>query len=97
MHRLNQCREINAKVRAAVLTVEEMYLYLLTRIVPAICYASAITNIPDKICQQMNTYIDSAVVPKLGLNRHFPKAVLYGPLEMGGLNYPQFKTIQATR
>ena len=45
----------------------------------------------------MNTYIDSAVVPKLGLNRHFTKAVLYGPLEMGGLNYTQFKKIQATR
>ena len=45
----------------------------------------------------MNSYIDSAVLPKLGLNRHFPKAVLYGPLKMGGLNYPQFKTVQATR
>ena len=26
-----------------------------------------------------------------------PKAVLYGPLSQGGLNYPQFKTIQTMR
>ena len=26
-----------------------------------------------------------------------PKAVIYGPLSQGGLNYPQFKTIQTTQ
>ena len=26
-----------------------------------------------------------------------PKAVVYGPLSRGGLNYPQFKKIQTTR
>ena len=45
----------------------------------------------------MNTLTDTAVMPKLGLNRHMTKAVLYGPLSRGGLNYPQFKTIQETR
>ena len=47
--------------------------------------------------QKMNTWIDTVVMPKLGLNRHTPKALLYGPLSRGGLNYPQFKTIQTTR
>ena len=45
----------------------------------------------------MNTLIDTVVLPKLGLKRHMPKAVLYGPLSRGGLNYPQFKTIKTTR
>ena len=47
--------------------------------------------------QKMNTLIDTEVNPKLGLNRHIPKAVLYGPLSRGGLNYPQFKINQTTR
>ena len=45
----------------------------------------------------MHTYIDSATLPKLGLNRHTPKAVVYGPIKYGGLNYPHFKTIQTTK
>ena len=60
-------------------------------------YASALTNLPPKVCRRMNTYIDSAALPKLGLNRHTPKAVVYGPMKYGGLNYPNFKTIQITK
>ena len=74
-----------------------MYQYLLTRIIPAVCYASALTNIPPKVCKRMNTCIDLVVLPKLGLNRHTTKAVVYGPMMHGGLNYPQFKTIQTTK
>ena len=70
---------------------------MLTRIVPSVCYASTLTNIRDKTFKKMNTLIDTAVMPKIGLNRHMTKAVLYGPLSLGGLNYPQFKTIQTTR
>ena len=73
-----------------------MYQYLLTRIIPGVCYAKALTNIPLKVCKRMNTCIDSVVLPKLGFNRHTPNAVVYGPMMYGGLNYPQFKTIQIT-
>ena len=74
-----------------------MYQYLLTRIIPAVCYDSALTNLPTKVCRQMNTYIDSATLPKLVLNRHTPKAVVDGPMTYGGLNYTHFKTIQTTK
>ena len=36
-------------------------------------------------------------ITKAGLNRHTPKAVVYGPMKYGGLNYPHFKTIQTTK
>ena len=58
------------------------------------CHASALTNLPLKVCRRMNTYINSVTKPKLGINRHTPKAVVYGPMKYGGLNYPQFKMIQ---
>ena len=58
---------------------------------------SALTNISLKMCKKMNTCIDSVVMPKIGLNRHTPKAVLYGPMMYGRLNYPQFKMIQTTK
>ena len=77
--------------------MEETYQYLLTRVIPAVSYAAAVTNIPQKVCKIMKTYIDSVVLPKIGLNRHTPKAVVYGPMKLVGLNYPQFKTIQTAK
>ena len=55
--REQQCRKFHAKLKSAALTLDETYQYLLTRIVPSLCYASALTNIPDKICKKMNTWI----------------------------------------
>ena len=95
--REQQCQTIYAKLKPASLTTDEAYQYLLTRIVPSVCYASALTDILDKTCRKMNSIIDSVILPKLGVNRHMPKAVIYGPVSRGGLNYPQFKTIQTTR
>ena len=45
----------------------------------------------------MNICIDSVMLPKIGLNRRTPKAVMYGPMKLGGLNYPQFKTLQTAK
>ena len=74
-----------------------MYQYLLISIIPAKCYASALTYIPPKECKRMKNYIDLVTLPKLGLNRHTPKAVVYGPMMYGGLNYQQFKMMQITK
>ena len=81
----------------ASLTFKVAYQYLLTRVVPAVCYAAAVTDIPQKVCRKMNTYIDLVMLPKIGLNRHTPKAVVYGPMKLGGVNYTQFKTLQTAK
>ena len=78
--RLHQCKQFQVKINSEALSVEETYQYLLTRIIHVVCYASALTNIPPKLCKRMNTCIESVVLPKLGLNRHTPKAVVYGPM-----------------
>ena len=95
--RLHQCKQFQAKLNTTALTVEEMFQYLLTRIIPVVCYVSALTSIPPKMCKKMNTCIDLVVMPKLVLNRHTPKVVLHEPMMNEGLNYPQFKTIQTTK
>ena len=75
------------------LSFDETYNYLLTRIIQAVCYASALTRIPTKVFSKIDTLIDTLVMPWIGLNRHTPKAILNGTLEMGGLKYPQFEAI----
>ena len=80
----------------AHLNFDETYQYLLMRLIPEVCYAIALTVLPSTVCKKMNTLIDTVVIPWLGLNIHTPKAILYGPLEMVGFNYPQFETIQTS-
>ena len=66
--REQQCKKFHAKLKTAALTADKAYQYLLTRIVPSVCYTSALTNIHDKACKKMNTLLDTVVMPKLGLN-----------------------------
>ena len=46
--RLEQCKRIQGKVSTTSFSFEEAYQYLLTRVIPAVCYASAVTDIPQK-------------------------------------------------
>ena len=49
--RLQQFQQFQTKINSAAFTIEEMYQYLLTRIIPVVCYASALTNLPTKVCR----------------------------------------------
>ena len=57
-------------------------------------YPMAFTRFTPKECHMLNTFIDTAILPKIGLDQNTPKALLYGPLHLGGINYPTFETIQ---
>ena len=50
--------------------------------------------------QQLHTLmvvLDNGMLPKLGVNRKTKQAVLYGPLDIGGMEYPYIGTIQDKR
>ena len=93
-YRLQQCKQLHGQITRAHLTKEEAYLMLLTRVIPKVTYPMAFTQFTQQECKRLNTVIDTAMLPKIGLNQHMPKAVVYGPLHLGGINYPKFETIQ---
>ena len=57
---------------------------------PKTTYTFPTTTFDMKQCKALNKAIDGAMVNKLRLNRHMPKAVLYAPLSKGGVNYPSY-------
>ena len=42
----------------------------------------------------VNSVIPTVILPGLQLNRHMPRAVVYGPMEYGGLELPEVYTRQ---
>ena len=92
--RLEQCHELARRIAPARLTFEESYLMLITRILPKVTYSMPITMFDKKQCKRLNTPIDQVLLPKLGVNRHMPKAIVYSPLKHGGMNFPKIESIQ---
>ena len=78
----------------AHLTASDMYLLLRQRIIPKLSYALHGSSFSDSQCSRINTLLRSAFLPGMRLNRHFPSAVLYGPLDYGGMEFPETSTLQ---
>ncbi len=51
----------------------------------AVAYSLQTPTLSEREIHKVQTRSMSIFLPKLGLNQHFPRVVLYGPPEMGGL------------
>ena len=47
-----------------------------------------------KQTMRISIVLENVVLPKLGINRQMPRAVVYNPLDLGGIGYPSIHTIQ---
>jgi len=62
----------------------DAYLEYVTRWIPTIQYPLLVTTFSDKQCDDIQKPFIFRLLPKLGLNRHFPRVVLYSPIDRGG-------------
>ncbi|NCG03282.1 MAG: hypothetical protein GWP22_07470, partial [Actinomycetales bacterium] len=81
-------------VVGAYLTPAEARKVLYERLVPKLSYALGITSLSVKQCRSYNTAIRKAFVGPMGMNSNYPSAMLYGPVEYGGLEFPEVYTLQ---
>jgi len=59
-----------------------------TVIEPALLYPLVTFTFSTKDFQPIDSITSQMKCVSLGLNRHFPRAVLHGPMLLGGLGYP---------
>lgn len=76
------------------LTESEARQLLTQRLIPKISYALHASSFSEKDCGRINTAIRQSFLPLIRLNRHFPSAVLYGPHQYGGMEFPDVYTMQ---
>ena len=85
-----------AGLGSAHLTEHEIRQLLTQRLVPKLTYALHLSSFSIRQCSQIDSVIRQKIIPRLRLNRHYPSAVLYGPIEFSGLDFPQCYTLQLT-
>lgn len=76
------------------LNEHETNLLLRQCLIPKISYALHGSSFTKNQCSRINAVIHSTIVPGLRLNQHFPSAVLYGPIDYGGMEFPEIYTFQ---
>ncbi len=83
-YRLEDILTLAGRIIAAPLTRFDAEVVCRERWGSSIKYCLPITKFTQDQCHQLSIPIEKALLPKLGFNRHMPKAVLYGPHKFGG-------------
>ena len=91
---VTKIRDLCKAASGAYLTEAEARLLLHQRLLPKLSYALHGTSFTRKQCGQINTLIRRSILPIMRFNRHYPGTVLYGPMEYGGMEFPEAYTLQ---
>ena len=83
-----------ARILPVQLTLREAWLALVTRVLPRVTYPFKLTRFTKEQLKRISIVIDNVILPQMGINRKMPRAVVYAPLELGGIGYPSIETIQ---
>ena len=93
-HRLLLCKTLAGRLKGAPLKTDEVHQVYYTRYKPSVCYCLPITTFTDIECNKIQSQFYKVALPKMGMNRNMPRAVIYGPRKFGGLEYTNMATEQ---
>jgi hypothetical protein len=83
--RLEKSRELASRLLIAPLEIALTWQAYYCRWKPAITYGLPITTFSRKECQKIQSPFYGVLLPKLGINRHMPRALLHAPAQLAGL------------
>ena len=84
--RWKQSQLLGQKMYRAPLTPYEGVIVYKMYYIPKVGYPLSLTKFTKKECEDIQSQFYQYAPPKMGLNRHTPKALLFGPLQLGGFN-----------
>ena len=84
-YRCNQIRDLSKKVFEAPLNQKDAWTIYESRYRAIIRYPLPVTQFSARQCNKIQQPFINAILPKMGINRHTPRVVIYGPISMGGL------------
>ncbi len=77
------------------LTPEEAYISYMLYLQPRILYPLPVSYLTEKQCRTVQAPALSLLLPKLHLNHHAPRAILFAGPKYGGLSLPELYTYQS--
>ena len=75
----------------------DAYMIYVFRYCPAVFYCIPITYFTPAQCNQIQSPFMNVLLPKLRINRHVKRAVVWGPVKYGGLDLKHMETEQIAR
>ena len=79
---------------AAYLSEREARKVLQQQMIPKLAYKMQLSCFSQKQYRKINAQIKRNILPKLRLNRNMPNAVIYGPIEYGGMEMLESYALQ---
>jgi len=89
---LDYAEQFRHQIEESILTPTEAYTCLMLYIKPKITYPFPCVSLTEKQCRHIQAPILEAILPKLHLNRHSPRAVLFAGPRYGGLRISEYYT-----
>ena len=84
------------RIESSFLNEAETWQALRQRLIPKLTYVLHATSFSTAQCRELNTIISQTFLPRIRLNRHYPRAVLYGPIAYGGMEFPETRSMQCS-
>ena len=81
-------------VAGANLSEREARQALYQRLVPKLQYPLHLTSFSTAQCNRLNSLVRKTFLPAMRMNRNMPNAFVFGPLEYGGMEYPEAYCLQ---
>ena len=94
--RLKQMATFANRLRNAPLSHYDAYIVYECRYQAMIRYPLAVTYFSPKQCDRLQRSVIHTLLPKIGLNRNMPRAVIFGPLALGGREIMDLRLEQIT-
>ncbi|GFH56997.1 hypothetical protein CTEN210_13473 [Chaetoceros tenuissimus] len=92
--RKSQVEEMAGRVSMSHITRQQAYMIHSIQYKPAITYPLQHTTFTTKQCKAIQVPMTNALLPKMGFNRHMPRAVVFGPMQYGGIAMIDIETEQ---
>ena len=95
---LYQAKELAGKITASPFSRYDAEIIYRERWISTVGYCLPITQFTDEQCDEIQKHGYNSILPKMGFNRYFPRAVIFGPMKYQGKQLTDYKffNIQAT-
>jgi hypothetical protein len=81
-------------IKLADLPTNEMETCMKTIVIPTLCYGQSAMHLEEKVLSTIQRPMTQLILPKLGYNRHTPRAVVYASKQVGGMELNNLYTEQ---
>ena len=93
-HRCQQAQTQAGRLLNSTATPHDAYMIYTFRYCPALFYCLRVTYFTQKECDKIQAPFMNVLLPKLRINRHIKRAVVWGPPRFGGLGFKDMSTEQ---